>query len=83
MIEGLFVAIDAYNRSRIEQDRAAELFACPAVIAKHRLRQVIAADREAVPAGAWRPRVKGEFYPGKTGCLPFKVKPRWRWERRP
>ena len=96
MIEGLFVAIDAYNASRIEQGRAAELFACSAVIAKHRLRQVIASDRETVPAWRWVNRgrwvdreIPCGFSPGLL-ALGFDspmlwrqwFKPHFRWERR-
>ena len=51
-------------------------------IARIRLLDVVARDRAAVPCGRWKPRVKGEFYPGRKGHLPFKVKPRWRYEVR-
>lgn len=54
----------------------------PVEFAKERLRAIIAADRVAVPCGRWVPHVAGEFYPGRKGSLPFKVKPRWRLQWR-
>ena len=51
-------------------------------MARDRLRWAVKHDREAVPCGRWVPRVKGEFYPGYIGRLPFRVKPKWAWEAR-
>lgn len=89
MIEGLFVAIDQYNRSGLEKARAV----CPAAIAKYRLRMVIAADRAEVPAYRWVRRSRGldwmtAFgfalgFPGiDLGWLSHALKPRYRLERR-
>lgn len=61
--------------------------------AKHRLRWVVKADREAVPAWRWVQRVAG-FIPGLTGKVfiwdkvagkekrVWRLKARFRWERR-
>lgn len=63
--------------------RVPETFAyCSANVAFIRLKDVISADRSAVPCGRWVPHVPGVFYPGNIGGLPFKVKPRWRMEWR-
>jgi hypothetical protein len=54
----------------------------PAEFAKARLLEVVEVDRARDGVGRWVPRVAGEFYPGKRGSLPFKIKPRWGWEPR-